>query len=163
MGVTGNMWYSEKIQIKPDILVFGKKAQVSGIVVVEEYSECITSSVQRLEVTYDGDLIDAVRSMYVLKAYEEENLIESVEEKHTFFRNLFEDKVLNYRSSGLLIAFDFETKGKRDRFTKACFDNKLICNGTGDRAVRIRPNLAITQSEMELAAKIVLRVFKKIQ
>jgi L-lysine 6-transaminase len=163
MGVTGNMWYSEKIQIKPDILVFGKKAQVSGIVVVEEYSECITSSVQRLEVTYDGDLIDAVRSMYVLKAYEEENLIESVEKKHTFFRNLFEDKVLNYRSSGLLIAFDFETKEKRDRFTKACFDNKLICNGTGERAVRIRPNLAITQSEMELAAKIVLRVFKKIQ
>jgi len=80
-----------------------------------------------------------------------------------FFRNLFEDKVLNYRSSGLLIAFDFETKEKRDRFTKACFDNKLICNGTGERAVRIRPNLAITQSEMELAAKIVLRVFKKIQ
>jgi L-lysine 6-transaminase len=158
MGVTGNMWYSEKIKIKPDILVFGKKAQVSGIVVNEEYSECIKSPIQRLEVTYDGDLIDAVRSTYILKAYEDQNLLESVDEKHIFFKNLLSDKVLNYRSSGLLIAFDFETKEKRDWFTKACFDKRLICNGTGERAVRIRPNLAITYDEMNLAAEIFLKV-----
>jgi L-lysine 6-transaminase len=160
MGVTGNMWYSEKIKIKPDILVFGKKAQVSGIVVNEEYSECIKSPIQRLEVTYDGDLIDAVRSTYILKAYEDHNLLESVNEKHVFFKNLFSDKVLNYRSSGLLIAFDFENKERRDFFTKACFDQKLICNGTGESAVRIRPNLAITSNEMNLAAEIFLNVLK---
>ena len=162
MGVTGNMWYSEKINIKPDILVFGKKAQVSGIVVNEEYSECIKSPIQRLEVTYDGDLIDAVRSTYILKAYEEQNLLQSVNEKHIFFKNVLSEKVLNYRSSGLLIAFDFETKEKRDFFTKACFDNKLICNGTGERAVRIRPNLAITTHEMNLAAEIFLKVLSNL-
>lgn len=162
MGVTGNMWYSEKINIRPDILIFGKKAQVSGIVVNEEYSECIKSPIQRLEVTYDGDLIDAVRSTYILKAYEQQNLLDSLNAKHNFFKNLLSNKVLNYRSSGLLIAFDFETKEMRDFFTKACFDNKLICNGTGERAVRIRPNLAITSAEMNLAAEIFLKVIKNI-
>ncbi len=162
MGVTGNMWYSEKIKIQPDILVFGKKAQVSGIVVNEQYSECIKSPIQRLEVTYDGDLIDAVRSTYILKAYENQNLLESVNEKHIFFKNLLSNKVLNYRSSGLLIAFDFETKDKRDFFTKECFDKKLICNGTGERAVRIRPNLAITIDEMNLAAEIFIKVLSNL-
>jgi L-lysine 6-transaminase len=162
MGVTGNMWYSEKISIEPDILVFGKKAQVSGIVVSEEYSECLKSPVQRLEVTYDGDLIDAVRSTYILKAYEDQNLLERVDEKHIFFKNLLSDKVLNYRSSGLLIAFDFETKEKRDLFTKTCFERKLICNGTGERAVRIRPNLAINSDEMNLAAEILLKVLNNL-
>jgi 4-aminobutyrate aminotransferase len=70
--------------------------------------------------------------------------------------------VLNYRSSGLLIAFDFETKEKRNLFTKACFDNKLICNGTGEKAVRIRPNLAITSAEMDLATQIFLKVLNNI-
>ena len=163
MGVTGNMWYSEKINIKPDILVFGKKAQVSGIVVNEEYSECIKSPIQRLEVTYDGDLIDAVRSTYILKAYEEQNLLQSVNDNHIFFKNILSEKVLNYRSSGLLIAFDFETKEKRDFFTKACFDNKLICNGTGEKAVRLRPNLAISESEMELAANIFNKVLNIVK
>ena len=162
MGVTGNMWYSEKIKIQPDILVFGKKAQVSGIVVNEQYSECIKSPIQRLEVTYDGDLIDAVRSTYILKAYENQNLLESINEKHIFFKNLLSDKVLNYRSSGLLIAFDFETKDMRDFFTKACFDKKLICNGTGENAVRIRPNLAITKDEMNLAAEIFIKVLSNL-
>ena len=81
MGVSGHMWYSEKIGLKPDILVFRKKAQVSGTVVNERYSECILSPAQKLEVTYDGDLIDAIRASYVLKAYEDDKLIEKVNEK----------------------------------------------------------------------------------
>ena len=163
MGVTGKMWYFEKINIEPDILVFGKKAQVSGIVVSDYFSECLTSSVQKLEVTYDGDLIDAIRANYILNAYEKFNLIQKVDEKHFFFKTLFQDKVLNYRSSGLLIAFDFETKEKRDIFTKLCFENNLICNGTGEKAVRIRPNLAISENEMDQSAEIFNKVFKKIK
>lgn len=162
MGVTGNMWYSEKINIQPDILVFGKKAQVSGIVVNEEYSECLNSPIQRLEVTYDGDLIDAVRSTYILKAYEQHNLLENLNVKHDFYKNLLSSNVLNYRSTGLLIAFDFETKEKRDFFTKTCFENKLICNGTGEKAVRLRPNLAISQDEMNLSAEIFLKVLNNL-
>lgn len=162
MGVTGSMWYSEKIGLTPDILVFGKKAQVSGIVVKEKYAACILSPVQKLEVTYDGDLIDAIRAIYVLKAYENDALLEKVQEKNILFRQLLETRVLNYRSSGLLIAFDFETKDIRDRFTSLCFQEGLICNGTGEKAVRMRPNLAISGSEIEETASILDKVFSRV-
>lgn len=160
MGVSGHMWYSEKIGLKPDILVFGKKAQVSGIVVSEKYAECILSPVQKLEVTYDGDLIDAIRASYVLKTYEDDKLVEKVNEKNILFRQMLETRVLNYRSTGLLIAFDFETKEIRDRFTSTCFQQGLLCNGTGEKAVRLRPNLAITSSEIDETASILGNVFK---
>lgn len=160
MGVTGSMWYSDKIGLSPDILVFGKKAQVSGIVVKDKYAECITSPVQKLEVTYDGDLIDAIRSKYVLKAYKNEGLIEDANKKGELFREILQSKVLNYRSSGLLVAFDFETGEIRDRFTALCFKHGLICNGTGERAVRMRPNLAISQAEIENTETLLNKVFK---
>jgi L-lysine 6-transaminase len=159
-GVTGSMWYSNKINVTPDILVFGKKAQISGICANDKYSECIVSPIKKLGVTYDGDLIDAIRSTYILKAYEEGNLVDDANKKSLLFREMLSHKVLNYRSTGFLIAFDFETKEIRDRFTNLCFQNGLICNGTGEKAVRMRPNLAISQSEIDDASLKLDKVFQ---
>lgn len=161
-GVSGSMWYSDKINLSPDILVFGKKTQISGLCTNDKYAECINSPIQKLEVTYDGDLIDAIRSTYILKAYEEGNLVEDANKKSIFFRNMLEKRVLNYRTTGLLIAFDFESKKIRDRFTNLCFQNGMICNGTGEKAVRMRPNLAISQSEIDDASFILDKVFQSL-
>ena len=57
-GVTGEMWYSDYLNLEPDILVFGKKSQIMGIAVTEKYAECITNPLRKLEVTFNGDLID---------------------------------------------------------------------------------------------------------
>lgn len=60
-GTTGSMWYCEKINLNPDILVFGKKSQVCGIVAHDRYKYTVTSPLQKLHVTFDGELIDAIR------------------------------------------------------------------------------------------------------
>ena len=161
-GVSGSIWYSDQINLRPDILVFGKKTQISGLCASDKYAECITSPVQKLEVTYDGDLIDAIRSTYILKAYEEGDLIDEANKKGILFRDMLEHRVLNYRATGLLIAFDFETKQIRDRFTSLCFQNGMICNGTGEKAVRMRPNLAISQYEIDDANFILDKVFQSL-
>ena len=49
----------------------------------------------------------------------------------------------NVRNSGLLFAFDFDTKELRDRFVKNLHENDMLCNLTGDFTVRLRPNLCV--------------------
>ena len=57
-GVTGDYWYSQKIDLNPDIITFGKKSQICGVMVNDKYSEAIRSPFRKLEVTFDGELID---------------------------------------------------------------------------------------------------------
>lgn len=148
-GVTGNFWYSNKIELKPDILIFGKKSQISGIMTNNKYSEAIKSKHRKLEVTFDGDLIDACRSEYILKAIKKYSLLEKVSRNCKKLRDEISESFLNYRSEGHLIAFDFLSKEKRDGFVKRAYDNKLLVNPTSEKTVRLRPNLAISEEEIE--------------
>ncbi|MDD3297195.1 MAG: aminotransferase class III-fold pyridoxal phosphate-dependent enzyme [Candidatus Omnitrophica bacterium] len=154
-GVTGTMWYSTKIGIEPDVLVFGKKSQICGIVAREKYNECMVGPYRKLEVTFDGELIDAVRAAYVLKAYEKYDLLDRANSNSKLFAEALKDKVLNYRSSGHLIAFDFETPSERDKFVKDCYDKKLLCNPTAEKTVRMRPNMAVSMREISHFREII--------
>ncbi len=159
-GVTGKMWYSEKISLEPDILVFGKKSQISGIVVKEKYNGCIVSPIRKLEVTFDGELMDAVRAMYILKAYEEDDLLNKANEHSELFRSILERKVLNYRSTGHLVAFDFENGKERDAFVKACYEKRFLCNPTAEKTVRMRPNMAVSPDEIDHFEELMSSILK---
>ena len=54
-----------------------------------------------------------------------------------------------------MIAFDFRTEEERDSFVKKCFDNKLLINKASDKAVRLRPNLALNEEEITRFIKII--------
>lgn len=154
-GVTGNMWYSDKIGLEPDVFTFGKKSQICGIVAKKKYNACIVSPLRKLKVTFDGELIDAVRADYVLKAYERYDLINNANSNNRRFADILSNWVLNYRSAGHLIAFDFETGKQRDEFVKKCFDQCLLCNSTAERTVRMRPHMAVTSDEIDHFAEII--------
>ena len=62
-GATGKIWYFENLNVVPDILIFGKKTQLSGIMVREKFSKIFDEAI-RLEVTWDADIIDMVRCKY---------------------------------------------------------------------------------------------------
>jgi L-lysine 6-transaminase len=154
-GATGEIWYSRKIGLNPDIIIFGKKSQICGIMTNDKYSEAIHSKYRKLEVTFDGDLIDAVRAEYTIKAIKEYFLLENVNNKSSILRNELSESFDNYRSSGFLVAFDFKNRQKRDRFVSNAYAHKLLVNPTNERSVRIRPNLAFSDNELdELFSKI---------
>ena len=148
-GVTGEMWYSSKIGLNPDIIIFGKKSQICGIMVNDKYSEAMNSKYRKLEVTFDGDLIDAVRSEYILKAIEENSLLENVQNKSKIFKKELSGLFENYRSVGHLIAFDFPNKQVRDKFVTNAYLNRLLVNPTDNKTIRIRPNLAFSDNELD--------------
>jgi len=154
-GVTGEYWYSQKIGLEPDIIVFGKKSQICGVMVNDKYSEAIRSQYRKLEVTFDGELIDAVRAEYILNAIEKDLLLENVIEKSEILRAELSSMFDNYRSVGHLVAFDFSNKKKRDDFVNISYSNFILINPTSDRSVRLRPNLAFNNNELdELLDKI---------
>lgn len=145
-GATEKFWYSDVIEIKPDILVFGKKSQVSGIIAADKYNECFNKFLGKLDVTFDGDLIDIVRSAYVLKAYKKFKLVNN---KHFIkIKNILENKVNNIRGTGHLIAFDFDTRAERDNFSNKCLGNELLVGKGGEKSIKLRPNLALTDDEI---------------
>jgi len=64
----------------------------------------------------------------------------------------------NIRNSGLLFAFDFENETLRNNFTKQLFENKMLCNKSGPRTVRFRPNLSVSIFEIDKAIDIICEV-----
>ncbi len=76
-GLTGKFWAYEHF-VKPDIIAFGKKAQVCGIMVNDSIDDvennCFKVS-SRINSTWGADLTDMVRSKHFLNIIEEENLV----------------------------------------------------------------------------------------
>ena len=141
-----------------NILVFGKKSQISGIMVGEKYSEAIKSQYRKLEVTFDGDLIDACRGEEVIKAIKKYNLLDNVKKNSLILREELGNRFKNYRSVGHLVAFDFNNKKLRDKFVSEAYENKLLVNPTDENSVRLRPNLALKISELDELIEIVKKI-----
>lgn len=151
-GVTGRMWYHPQAGIQPDLVVFGKKAQVCGVMFKEEIDETLKNPV-RLEVTWDGELIDMIRSTYILRAFEQYKILENVRERGVqLLEGLRKLKALqNVRGCGLLAAFDFETQREQENFARRAFGNGLLFNKTRERTIRFRPNLNVSAAEVDEA------------
>ncbi len=146
-GVTGRMWYAEHLGVTPDILVFGKKSQVCGLCASEEYAEIFESPFQKLDVTFDGDLIDMVRATYVLRAIDTNDILRNVLALSAAFEAALAPVVEGYRSRGCLIAFDLPDTASRDAFVSRCFASRVLVNKAGERSIRLRPHLAMRPEE----------------
>ena len=153
---TGKTWYFEHLGIDPDIVVFGKKSQVSGIMVKKSHSK-VFEMPKKLSVTFDGDLLDMIRCSYIIKAIDKNNLKENARKMGNLLAfELSQIKnIKNVRSKGLMIAFDFDSKTLRDKFYKKLFLNGVLCNPTGENSIRIRPNLAVKESEVAQSLEII--------
>tara|TARA_R110002051_G_scaffold323794_1_gene418565 strand:- start:1279 stop:2436 length:1158 start_codon:yes stop_codon:yes gene_type:complete len=153
---TGKVWYFEHLEMTPDIIAFGKKSQVSGILVKESHSS-VFDIPKRLSVTFDGDLVDMVRCKYIITAIKKYKLLDNVNNTAEYFKNKLEkvSNISNVRNIGLLFAFDFQYQKQRDSFVKKLYKKGMICNPTGKNSIRMRPNLAVTKSEIDNAIKMI--------
>mgnify|MGYP001250863152 CR=1 FL=1 len=153
---TGKKWFYEHTEIIPDIVIFGKKTQLSGIMVNKKFSNIFQNPL-RLEVTWDADIVDMVRCKYIIKAYKKYNVLKKVNENSDlFYKNLFQiSGLFNIRRSGLLFAFDLENNTKRNNFVNKLTKNGLLCNPTRDKTVRFRPSLFVNKKEINTASNII--------
>tara|TARA_R110000796_G_scaffold60666_6_gene140516 strand:+ start:11030 stop:12178 length:1149 start_codon:yes stop_codon:yes gene_type:complete len=155
MGVTGTNWYYEQLGVEPDVVVFGKKAQLSGIMATEKVSPIFTQKEKKLEATWDATLIDMIRCKHILKAYEEFDILSNVKERSEQLVNgITNPKIKNLRYAGLLVGFDLESEEERNNFQQSCYDKGLLINVAGKNTIRLRPTLSVNYNEVDIALQI---------
>ena len=160
VGLTGKFWchqhFSEKA--RPDIIAFGKKMQVCGILVgnkVDEIETNVFKVPSRINSTWGGNLVDMVRSTQILQIVEEDLLCENAEKVGTYLRDQLEnlshrfDQMTNVRGRGLLCSFDFPTKEMRNAFIGKGLENNVMFLGCGEKTIRFRPALCIEQKHID--------------
>ncbi|NQY73417.1 MAG: aminotransferase class III-fold pyridoxal phosphate-dependent enzyme [Candidatus Margulisbacteria bacterium] len=162
-GGSGKTWYFEHLPIEPDIVAFGKKTQLSGIMVKKKFARIFETPI-RLEVTWDADIIDMIRCMYIMKAYQQNCVLENVVAMGKRLYNGLKSipNIQNIRQCGLLVGFDFETTEQRNQFMKIVRENQMICNPTRDKSIRLRPHLLVNASEIDHALNIMQKAAQTI-
>ena len=173
VGLTGRMWAYQHFDITPDIIAFGKKTQVCGIMVgsrVDEVEENVFNVPSRLNSTWGGNLVDMVRCQRYLEVIVEEKLIENAAKQGEILRKGLEeiqekhpDKISNARGRGLMCAFDLPTPEDRDKLKNMLYQNGLIVLGCGATTIRFRPPLTISSEEVEEMLGIVEKTVKEFE
>ena len=164
-GATGKLWYYQHLDIVPDMVLFGKKTQVSGLMCTEKLNGIFEKeNVPRLEVTWNSDTIDMIRSKHIIKAYKEYDILKNVEERGQQIKDILSDVpgIDNLRSIGLIIGFDLENQQARDRFMEVSRNRGMICNSTGVNSIRLRPNLALSPEDAEVGCQIIKKALSEI-
>jgi len=169
VGMTGKMWAYQHY-VEPDIVAFGKKTQICGIMVsdrIDDVEENVFRKSSRINSTWGGNLVDMVRSRKNLEIIEEENLVENSRvigkyllEKLIELQNDFPHLISQARGLGLLCAFDMPDPETRKKFLDELYKNKMIMLGCGVKTVRFRTPLIVTKEEIDKGISIIWNVLK---
>ncbi len=160
MGATGRNWCCEHFDVMPDLLAFGKKAQVCGIMGgtrVDSVKDNAFRLPSRLNSTWGGNFTDMVRSTHFLRIIEEEHLVENAGKVGAYFLDQLRDlqqedsRISAARGRGLFLAFDLPDGKTREEFWKGFFDLGVLTLRSGENSIRFRPPLDITAEVVDEA------------
>jgi len=163
MGLTGRNWCCEHFGVLPDLLVFGKKAQVCGVMAgprLDEVADNVFRLPSRISSTWGGNFTDFVRATHYLRIIEHEKLVENARVKGDSFKRGLQDLARKHsivtavRGRGLMLAFDLPDAASRDAFWKDAFELGLLVLRCGDRSIRLRPVLDLKEDVVESALRI---------
>jgi len=166
-GLTGKFWASD-YYVKPDIIAFGKKAQVCGIMVsdrIDDIDDNVFKVSSRINSTWGADLTDMVRSKFILDVIKNEKLVDNAKKvgEHlkyqlTKIQEEYPTLISNARGLGLMCSFDLPSGEIRNQFRENCYKEKLMILGCGEKSIRFRPALNITENEIDKGLTIIRKV-----
>jgi L-lysine 6-transaminase len=171
IAMTGKMW-AHMHYVQPDLISFGKKTQVCGILStdrVDDIEENVFRKPSRINSTWGGNMVDMKRFTKILEIIEQEDLVENCEVNGRYLQNKIAeligkhpDKLSNGRGLGLFCAFDCRDTDMRNSVTSGAMKNGLLILGSGDRSVRFRPPINITESEIDEGMDILDKVISAL-
>lgn len=163
MGATGRNWCCEHFGVVPDLLAFGKKAQVCGVMAgprLDEVKDNAFRLSSRLNSTWGGNFTDMVRSTHYLRIIEEEHLVENAAKVGEYFVDQLRDlqreepMISAARGRGLFLAFDLPDAKTREEFWKGFFDLGVLTLRSGENSIRFRPALDLTADVVDEAMDV---------
>lgn len=170
VGLSGKFWAYEHFGVTPDLLCFGKKMQVCGILstarVDEVKDNCFTTA-GRINSTWGGNLSDMVRATKILEVIHKDKLVQNAAKQGAYILKQLEKlakkrKITNIRGRGLQCAFDLPTAKERDTLIKKALENNLLLIAAGETSIRLRPALVIKKRHIDEAMQIIDKTMKGI-
>ncbi|MEM0346871.1 MAG: aminotransferase class III-fold pyridoxal phosphate-dependent enzyme, partial [Thermoplasmatales archaeon] len=172
MGITGKWWAHQHFGIKPDIIAFGKKSQVCGIMAgskVDEVEENVFKVSSRINSTWGGNLADMVRATKYLQIMRDYDLVKNAEnmgkivvevlnEMYYAFPNIVE----NPRGRGLMDAIDLKTEKMRDEFFNRLYSKNVLVLKASEKTIRLRPPLIVSEEDIKVFRDKVLQVLREM-
>ena len=161
IGMTGKMWAFQHLDIIPDVITFGKKTQVCGILAnkekLDEVEHHVFKESSRINSTFGGNFIDILRFQLVLEVIEKENLVENSKVVGEFLldglkqlEQKFPDHISAARGKGLMCAFDLKDGESREWLRSRLYDEGIIILTCGDQSLRFRPHLNVKKEEIQI-------------
>jgi L-lysine 6-transaminase len=171
MGVTGKNWCCAHFDVLPDLLVFGKKAQVCGVMAgprLDEVKNNVFRLPSRINSTWGGNFCDYVRSTHFMQIIEKERLMNNARDKGACLLAELQKLAAKHsvltaaRGRGLLLAFDLPNREMRDRFWTRASELGLLVLRCGERSIRLRPVLDVQGGIIDEALKIIDGVCRRL-
>jgi L-lysine 6-transaminase len=172
VGLTGTPWAYQQLGLEPDIVAFAKKVQLGGIMAgrrVDEVPDNVFTVSSRINSTWGGGLVDMVRSTRILEIIEADGLFDhAAKVGDVFMRGLHEladhhpDMVSNVRGRGLMCALDLPDGELRDRAISGLRAERVIVLGCGERSIRFRPALCVSDDELRTGLAALDRVLGEL-
>ncbi|MEU7218174.1 L-lysine 6-transaminase [Nocardia iowensis] len=168
VGMTGTTWAYQQLGLAPDIIAFGKKTQVCGVMAggrVDEVPDNVFVVNSRINSTWGGNLTDMVRVRRILEVLEQDSLIERSRALGAHLLERLQTLAAQHpsisepRGRGLMCAVTVSSAQLRDDVLTALREREhVLILGTGDRGIRFRPPLTVTTAELDAAVDALDRV-----
>jgi L-lysine 6-transaminase len=105
----------------------------------------------------------------ILEIIKEDDLVSNAESKGKYLlnriyelQNKYPDKISNGRGLGLFCAFDCTTPELRNKIMSESHKNNMLILGCGEKSLRFRPSLAITEDEINEGFAILDKVISDL-
>lgn len=163
-GRTGTLWGFQRYEVVPDILLLGKALgggmPMGAFIADRPLMWTLTGDpVLGHITTFGGHPVCCAAGLASLQVLLEEDWIRQVAEKEALFhRLLVHPSIRAVRSSGLLIAIEFESFEQNKRVIDACIEKGLLTDWYlfAPQCMRIAPPLLITKEQIDEACSIIL-------
>jgi len=166
VGLTGTAWAYQQLGLAPDIVAFGKKVQLGGIMAgrrVDEVPDNVFTVSGRINSTWGGGLVDMVRSRRLLEIIERDGLFDRAAATGQWFLAELQELgarypglVSNVRGRGLMCAFDLPDPAVRDALLRTLREeDRILLLPSGPRSIRFRPALTISEDDLAIGIKAI--------
>lgn len=160
----GRVFLHEAYDVTPDLVVFGKKFGMSGVLSTEQFTQNypwhpLAKPESRVSSTWSGDPVADVRLRAMLEFLETSKVMQLSIGLGSLLRDGLErirnsevgrSMLSHVRGDGLLAAVDVSDAQTRSKLINACLENDLLVVGCGFRSIRFCPPITITQKEIAL-------------
>lgn len=163
-GRTGTLWAFQQFDILPDILLLGKALgggmPLGAFIADKTLMDLFTDNpILGHITTFGGHPVCCAAGMASMKALLEENIINEVYKKEKLFRGLLiHPKIKVFRSSGLLMAVEFDSFETNKKIIDKCIERGVLTDWFlfAPHCMRIAPPLIISEEEIKIACEIML-------